>query len=185
MIMKKLAIVLSMLFIALAASAQTDTAVKANDDPLDLSSQLEKVEKHGVPTVAMVQEMKEKAEMLYTNQMWEEAAVAYEEFAQKANWLANLISQCVEPYYSASYDDRKNASYTMLKDFIPYQNKANELKKQRHVAYVRIGLCYKNMGNNSQAVTYLHKGLDLLAIDQRTEWNEAAKALAEIVGFTK
>lgn len=183
--MKKLAIVLSMLFIALAASAQTETAVKANDDPLDLSSQLEKVEKHGVPTVAMVQEMKEKAEMLYTNQMWEEAAVAYEEFAQKANWLANLISQCVEPYYSASYDDRKNISYTTLKEYIPYENKANELKGQRNVAYVRIGLCYKNMGNNSQAVTYLHKGLDLLAIDQRTEWNEAASALAEIVGFSK
>lgn len=83
--MKKFAILLSMLFIALTANAQTETAVKTNDDPLDLSSQLEKVEKHGVPTVAMVQEMKEKAEMLYTNQMWEDAAVAYEEFAQKAN----------------------------------------------------------------------------------------------------
>ena len=123
--------------------------------------------------------------MLYTNQMWEDAAVAYEEFAQKANWLANLISQCVEPYYSASYDDRKNISYTTLKEYIPYENKANELKEQRNVAYVRIGLCYKNMGNNSQAVTYLHKGLDLLAIDQRVEWNEAASALAEIVGFNK
>ena len=183
--MKKLAILLSMLFIALTASAQTETAVKSNDDPLDLSSQLEKVEKHGVPTVAMVQEMKEKAEMLYTNQMWEDAAVAYEEFAQKANWLANLISQCVEPYYSASYDDRKNISYTALKEYIPYENKANELKEQRNVAYVRIGLCYKNMGNNSQAVTYLHKGLDLLDIDQKVEWNEAASALAEIVGFSK
>lgn len=183
--MKKLAILLSMLFIALTASAQTETAVKTNDDPLDLSSQLEKVEKHGVPTVAMVQEMKEKAEMLYTNQMWEDAAVAYEEFAQKANWLANLISQCVEPYYSASYDDRKNISYTALKEYIPYENKANELKEQRNVAYVRIGLCYKNMGNNSQAVTYLHKGLDLLDIDQKVEWNEAASALAEIVGFSK
>ena len=183
--MKKLAILLSMLFIALTASAQTETAVKTNDDPLDLSSQLEKVEKHGVPTVAMVQEMKEKAEMLYTNQMWEDAAVAYEEFAQKANWLANLISQCVEPYYSASYDDRKNISYTALKEYIPYENKANELKEQRNVSYVRIGLCYKNMGNNSQAVTYLHKGLDLLDIDQKVEWNEAASALAEIVGFSK
>ena len=183
--MKKLAILLSMLFIALTASAQTETAVKTNDDPLDLSSQLEKVEKHGVPTVAMVQEMKEKAEMLYTNQMWEDAAVAYEEFAQKANWLANLISQCVEPYYSASYDDRKNISYTALKEYIPYENKANELKEQGNVAYVRIGLCYKNMGNNSQAVTYLHKGLDLLDIDQKVEGNEAASALAEIVGFSK
>lgn len=183
--MKKYAILLSMLFVGLTANGQTETAVKTNDDPLDLSSQVEKVEKHGVPTVAMVQEMKEKAEMLYTNQMWEDAAVAYEEFAQKANWLANLISQCVEPYYSASYDDRKNISYTLLKEYIPYEKKANELKEQRNVAYVRIGLCYKNMGNNSQAVTYLHKGLDLLAIDQRTEWNEAASALAEIVGFNK
>lgn len=183
--MKKLAVLLSMLFVALTASAQTETAVKSNDDPLDLSSQLEKVEKHGVPTVAMVQEMKEKAEMLYTNQMWEDAAVAYEEFAQKANWLANLISQCVEPYYSASYDDRKNISYTTLKEYIPYEDKANKLKFQRNVAYVRIGLCYKNMGNNSQAVTYLHKGLDLLDIDQKVEWSEAASALAEIVGFSK
>ena len=182
--MKNLCMFISMLFIALNAFAQTETVTKA-DDPLDLSSQLEIVEKHGVPTVSMVQEMKEKAEMLYTNQMWEEAAAAYEEFAQKANWLANIISQCVEPYYSASYDDKKNISYTALKDFIPYENKANALKEERNVAYVRIGLCYKNMGNNSQAVIYLHKALELLGMDQRIEWNEAANAMAEIVGFSK
>ena len=174
-----------MLLIGITAMAQTEATATKSNDPLDLSSQMEKVEKHGVPTVALVNELKTKAETLYSNQLWEDAAGAYEEYAQKANWLANLISQCVEPYYSASYDDRKNTSYSLIKGFIPYETKANQLKAERNVAYVKVGLCFKNMGETSKAVTYLHKGLELLSIDQISAWTEASNALAEIVGFTK
>ena len=46
-----------------------------------------------------------------------------------------------------------------------------------------IGVCYKNLGDNSKAVAYLHKALDLLSVDEELYWNIAAKNLSEIVGF--
>lgn len=182
--MKKALLIIILISSFCNTHAQGNTTTTP-ENPLDMSLQLKNIENYGVPTIASVDAMKIEAETLYNNQQYKEAIVAFRLFIENANWLANILSQCVEPYYSASYDDRKNISYTTLKEYIPYENKANELKEQRNVAYVRIGLCYKNMGNNSQAVTYLHKGLDLLAIDQRVEWNEAASALAEIVGFNK
>ena len=179
------ALVFSIVFalIGISAVAQDVAYKKSNNDPLDLSVQLEQIENNGVPTVSIVNDMKVKAENLYKAGNYAEAAVAYEDFAKKVNWLANLLSQCVEPYYSASYDDKKNISYTEIKNYIPYETKANECKRDRNVAYVMIGVCYKNLGDNSKAVAYLHKALDLLSVDEELYWNIAAKNLSEIVGF--
>lgn len=159
-------------------------AQKKESDPLDLSRELEKIAEYGVPTVQLVNQIKAKADNLYQSQSWTEAIVAYDEYAKKANWLANLLSQCVEPYYSASYDDKKNVSYAAIKKYIPYENASNNYKELRNQAYVRIGLCYKNLGNNEKAVAYLYKGLDLVDLKATVDWAEAVAALTEIVGFT-
>ncbi len=181
--MKKVLVFLVALTSTVCAFAQTEAA-KKESDPLDLSRELEKIAEYGVPTVQLVDQMKVKADTLYQSQSWSDAIVAYEEYAKKANWLANLISQCVEPYYSASYDDRKNVSYSTLKKYIPYESAANNYKKLRNQAYVRIGLCYKNLGNVDKAVAYLYKGLDLVDMKSTTDWSEAVTALSEIVGYT-
>lgn len=151
-------------------------------DPLDISKQMEQIEKYGVPTIAAVDEMKVKADALYESQSWNEAIVAYEIYAENVNWLANLLSQCLEPYYSASYD-RRSTSYSIVKQFIPFENKAIECKKQRNIAYVKIGLCYKNMGDVKNSVVYLHKGLDLLSIDELYYWSTAVHAMGVILQF--
>ena len=160
-----------------------DTNKSESIDPLDISKQMEQIEKYGVPTIATVDEMKTKADVLYESQSWKEAALAYEFYAKNVNWLANLLSQCVEPYYSASYDDRKKTSYSTLTPFIPFESKANECKKQRNIAYVKIGLCYKNTGDMKSAIAYLHKGLDLLSVDELSYWTMAKDAMAEILQF--
>ena len=161
----------------------TETKKQISDDPLDVSIQKEQIEKYGVPTINTVEEMKKKADALYDSQSWEEAAAAYEVYAKHVNWLANLLSQCVEPYYSASYDDRKSTPYSKLKSFIPFESKANECKQNRNEAYVKMGLCYKNMGDIKNAVTYLHKGLDLLDVNDEKYWTLAKDAMAEILEF--
>ena len=181
----RLIILFSILFISSAGSfAQTTEAKKdLTSDPLDLSVQKEQIEKYGVPTIEAIEELKEKADALYDSQSWEKAAEAYEVYARNVNWLANLLSQCVEPYYSASYDDRKATAYSTLKPFIPFESKANEYKRSRNQAYVKVGLCYKNLGDVKNAVTYLHKGLDLLDVEDLVYWTMAKDAMAEILHF--
>ncbi|WP_418508913.1 hypothetical protein [Corallibacter sp.] len=182
---KVMLIVLILVSFPIKVLAQSDLE-KKNDskDPLDVSNQKEQVQKYGVLTISKVEEMKNNADALYESESWEEAASAYETYAKKINWLANLLSQCVEPYYSASYDDRKATSYSTLKQFIPFESKANEYKRSRNIAYVKIGLCYKNLGDIENAVIYLHQGLDLLDVKQVEYWKLATNAMAEILNFT-
>lgn len=183
--MKIKLLVAVLLCLSLGLSAQTDETNKGKAvDPLDLSQQKEQIEKLGVPTISVVAEMKTKAEALYDAGSWAEAAVAYEIYAVNVNWLANLLAQCLEPYYSASYDKRQEVSYSKLKPFIPIESKANECKENRNRAYARIGLCYKNIGDIKNAVLYLDKSLDLLEVKDLEYWTLAKDALSEILGFS-
>lgn len=183
-IMKK--IILCLMLSAIYCTSFAQANEKKDDkitDPLDISKEMEQIDKYGVPTVKAVEELKAKADTLFQSKAWKEAAVAYEVYAKNANWLANLLSQCVEPYYSASYKDKEKISYSLLKPFIPLESKANEIKKNRNIAYVKIGLCYKNSGNVKNAVAYLHKGLDLLSIDEYGNWMAAKDAMLELLQF--
>lgn len=180
--MRKVFLFIVALTTTFCAFAQTEN-VKMENDPMDLSRELEKIAEYGVPTVQLVEQMKLKADNLYYSRSWSDAIVAYEEYAKKANWLANILSHCVEPYYSASYDDKKNTSYAVIERYIPYERASNNYKELRNQAYVRIGLCYKHLGNNDKAVAYLYKSLDLVSMDAQNDWSEAVSALSEIVGF--
>ena len=181
--MKKTLFILILALVAQMAFAQDDNK-KKEIDPLDVSRELQKIADNGVPTVESVAQKKLTADTYYEEGMWKEAIEAYKIFAKDANWLANILSQCLEPFYSASYDDRKNVSYATLSKWSPYERSANEYKGQRDQAYIRIGLCYKQLGEIDNALAYLYKGLDLVNMKATKDWDEAATALAEIVGYT-
>ena len=182
--MKKILVLLAV-FMPMALAAQTTEPEEAKKvaDPLDISKEVAQIEMYGVPTFEAVNEMKEKAEALYVAESWEEAAAAYEQYAKHANWLANIVSQCVEPYYSASYDDRKNSVFYVSSNYGSYEKAANKLKQERNTAYVKIGLCYKNLGKAGTAIAYLYKGLDLLSVSEKDMWKEAANAVSELIGY--
>ncbi len=182
--MKRNLIIVFLTCLCASVFAQTKEEPKAKDDPMDISRQLEMIEKYGVPTIANVDEMKKKADALYEAKSWKEAVTAYEAYSKNVNWLANLLAQCVEPYYSASYDEKNRFSIFKIKSIVQFERKANECKANRNIAYVKMGLCYKNLGDTKNAVVYLHKGLDLLGIDETEYWALARNAMAEIIQFT-
>ncbi len=184
--MKNYRLILATFLILNLCQGQVKEEVKTNNDfdALDISKETEQITKYGVPTIEAVDVIGKKAETLFTAQSWKEAIPALEDYAKNANWIANLIAQCVEPYYSASYKDKEKISYSSIKEFIPYENKANQYKKERNRAYVKIGLCYKNLGDIKKATIYLTKSLDILSVDDTEYWNLAKNALSEIIKFT-
>ena len=84
-----------------------DTSDTSTTDLLDNSAELKEVEENGIPTEEIVSKMKETADALYAEESYEEASEAYYETAKKANYLANIMSQCIEPYYSSRSDSKK------------------------------------------------------------------------------
>ena len=78
----------------------------AEVDPFDLSSSESKVQKLGLVTQPGVEALEQKAKELFNSGQCAEAIPVLEEYAEKANWLGNMISASLDPYYNASYDDR-------------------------------------------------------------------------------
>jgi tetratricopeptide (TPR) repeat protein len=180
--MKNIFISAMLLLFSIHMMGQTNDSKKALVDPLDLTQEREQIQKYGVPTINVVQEMKYKADSLYDMKSWKEAALAYEVYAEHANWLANLLSQCIEPFYSASYDERM-AVVNKIKSFMSLEAKSNQYKRLRNQAYVNVGLCYKNIGDIKGATAYFYKGLDLLNVDDMEYWALARNAMLEILEY--
>ena len=146
--MKRILALLLCLMLALPIAAFAESADSA-DSEFDLSADQEKIAELGVPTVSAVAELKSNADTLWKNGDYEAAARAYAEYAKQANWLANIISGGLEPFYSASYDDRKNwyPDQLSFSDLSSAESKANSYKAERNRAMLYEGLCYYNLGD--------------------------------------
>jgi len=171
-------------FFAYAEEEAADTAVESADDLFDTSDEEEQVSELGIPTPESVADLKEKADSLYDEKSYKDAAQAYANYAKNANWLANLLSQTLEPYYGAAYDDRKSFSPEVLSisTMSGVESLANAYKAERNRAYLYEGLCYKEAGDNDAALPLLLKALDIIEIDQEDYWKEAMDAVLEIIG---
>lgn len=160
-----------------------NVCVFGEEDSLDLSEYQNKLSELGLPTLDSVNELKNNAIQTFESGNYEEALPLLEEWAKQANWLANLISGGLEPYYSASYDDRKAFSYTkQIKLLVKYENTANDLKTQRNHSLVMQAECLYHLGNKNEAAARYMKALDLIEIDDWKWWVRAANGLYEIIG---
>lgn len=150
---------------------------------IDMTKIQSEIDEYGVPTVGSVDQMLINADRLYDNRNWQEAADAYALFAKNANWLANLLSSGLEPYYSASYDDKKNINYSIISPLVQYETKANYYKSQRNKAILRQGVCFYNMNDHKTSLTFILKALDLIGIKDTDQWKEAREILYSIVKY--
>lgn len=150
---------------------------------IDMTKIQAEIDEYGMPTISSVDQMLINADQLYDNKKWKEAADAYELFAKNANWLANLISTGLEPYYSASYDDKKSISYSVISPLIKYETKSNYYKGQRNKAILRQGICYYNLNDHKSSLPYILKALDLIGVKDTDQWKEARDILYAIIKY--
>ena len=155
-----------MAFMVLLFSLSGHTQEKQKQsDPFDLSTSQKQVKELGVPTVSEVQRLENKATNLFNTNKCKEAIPALEKYAKQSNWLANLISAGLDPYYGAPYQKRKNYPYSKLNELIPYEDLSNSYKIKRNIAIAMHGECLIKIGDKRSAVSYLLKALDLISLD--------------------
>lgn len=173
--MKKM-IVLGITAIALNTYAAD---VKKIVDPFDLSESSLKVKELGLVTKPEVDALEVKAKKLYNEGNCKAAIPVLIEYSKKSNWLANMIAATLDPYYGASYDDRKSYSYDKLKPLIPLESLANDYKKKRNIAFAMQGECMIKTGDKKGAIPVLLKALDLLSLDEDMWWEKTRNNLLQ------
>ena len=155
---------------------------QGEEDPFDISGILEQIEEYGVPTCSSVAELEAKAMNLFTQGNYVAAMEALEAFAKHANWLANIIVAGLEPFYGASYDDRKSFPYYSRGDaLIEFERRANEYKTKRNHAMVMQAECAVQLGVTTQAVAMFMKALDLIDIEDYEWWDRARDGLYALI----
>lgn len=184
--MKRIIALFCCLFLMLstAAAAFGESAVDG-DSEFDFSAEQAKIEELGIPTVSSVAAMKSEADALWNSKDYEAAAVAFSKYAKNANWLANIITAGLEPFYGASYDKRKDWTPKQLsyRELGNAESKSNSYKSERNRAMLYEGLCYFYMNDYETALPLLIKALDLIDIEDETNWELGMDALYSIVGY--
>jgi len=175
--MKPSVIYCLLLVMAFPAAAQE----KLETDPFDLSSAQDKVSELGIVTKSGVDALENQARELFNAGSCTQAIPVLEDYAKKANWLANLIAQGLEPYYGASYDDRKDYPPAKARNLIPMERMANSYKQKRNIAFAMLGECHITNGDKETAIPVLFRALDLISVDNETWWFRTRDNLYSIV----
>lgn len=177
--MKHLLCIFALSLFALSASAEEKAEPS---DPFDLTESTKQVSELGVVTQKEVDALQTKATELYTAEDCQAALPVLKEFVRKSNWLANMVHATLDPYYGASYDDRKEYSYEKISKLIPYENLANGYKRKRNIAMAMQADCHTKLGNTKEAIPLLLKTLDLLELDNDIWWDKTRENLMQITG---
>lgn len=154
---------------------------KKTSDPFDLSASEKLTKELGVPSVEDIAKLETKVKSLLDADDCGAAIPVLDEYARKANWLANLISAGIQPYYGASYDEQKH--FADVYKLASLEQKANEYKAKRNHAMVMQGECFAKLGNKPKATALLVQALDLIDIKDRDWWQKARTSLYSLIGL--
>ena len=170
------------LILALIIFATCAVTAFADGENFDITVDTTKVEELGVPTKKSVATMKATADGYWEAKDYANAAPAYAIYAKNANWLANIIAAIDEPYYSATSKKRDNFYYSsMFSTASSAESSANSYKEQRNQAMAREAMCYYYLGDYNSAIPLLIKALDLIDIEDTTNWKMCADAINDII----
>ncbi|WP_394171340.1 hypothetical protein [Saccharospirillum alexandrii] len=152
------------------------------DDPFDVSESQFEIAELGIVKRVDVDALEERSRELFNSGDCVAAIPVLDEYARKSNSLANIIAQALEPYYSASYDDRQDFPRERLMPLIPLETLSNNYKQKRNIAYAMHGECLLKLGKEEEALPILSRALDLIEIDNETWWVRTRNNLLQIVG---
>ena len=181
--MKPTILTLAISILAFATAFSADEPAKKEPDPFDVTALQKRMDEVGVPTPTTVQQLEAKATALAKDSKWQEAADAYSALAKNANWLANLIHAGIEPFYNASYDDRK--SYSIKDSDLKLEKQSNEYKNMRNQATVAQAECYIRLNDIKRAMPILVRSLELINVKDAELWARARKDLYSIIQVTE
>lgn len=166
----------------LSVTSFTAYAETSTTDILDNSAEQQEVKENGIPTASIVQEMKENADSLYDAGDYKKAISAYHDTAKKANYLANIMRQCIEPYYS-SKSDYPNTPDEIWDDLVEFEKQSNDMIEIRDLCYVYEGICYNQTGDSENALAVLYRALDLITDTETEAWVLASKEMMSIIQY--
>jgi tetratricopeptide (TPR) repeat protein len=179
---KSLWLIILLSICTLCVSSGMSFAEDKATDALDRTLYQNQVKEYGIPTKESVEQLSVKAAQLFDTKDYKNALPALQEFEKQSNWLANLISTGLKPYYSASYDDRKSFPYNKSRNLIAYEKLSNDLKSRRNHAMVLEAECLVYLGNFKDAVSVYLKSLDLIDIEDWDWWTRAQQGLYKLIG---
>lgn len=151
---------------------------KAQEE-LDFSALLERFE-DGVPDKADVDQLIAQAVSTFESEDCRRAIPQLAEAQARANHLANLITIGLEPFYDASYDDRR--SFRGVGELAPFEAMSNEYKRERNRLMVMEAECLLNTNQTREGIVRLYRALELIDIDNGPLWNRARDRLYSEIG---
>lgn len=163
------------------AGAQAPAAQRP-EDPFDLSAASQLIGDLGLPTIQGVGEIEKQAQELFASGDCKSAVDVLDKYARKSNSLANLIASGLEPFYDASYDDRKSFSPSRLQQLVPFENRANLYKSKRNEAMIMQAECFVKLGEQQKAASLYYRVLQLTRLDDWESWERARKGLYALLG---
>jgi hypothetical protein len=172
--------------ILLACGASAQETVEDTSDPLDLSRFEEMVSKNALVTMSEIKVLEDNANVAYKSGDCEAALPQIKEFYEKANSLSNTIRQGVEPYYSASYDDRETYSLTpIIAELAEAEAASNDLIRKRNMAWVMEADCLIKTGEQDAGIAGLYRALEYISIqdDERDLWKKARMLLWQQIEY--
>lgn len=171
------ALVFGVSTLALAQSAPAD-------NPLDISKYKDISSASSLPTPASVTTLKTNAQALVTADKCADALPVLEAWAQQANWMANLVTAGLQPFYSSSANDRRSLDLKAYDVLTPMERMSNEYKDERNLASVMRAECLVKLNRPGEAAAVYARALDLISLTNRPMWLRATNGLYRLIGLS-
>jgi hypothetical protein len=154
------------------------------DDETNIDAYLERFA-DGIVTESMVVDLKTQATAAFDGGNCETAIPLLEAWAAQSNTLANLYRQTLRPFYRSTSFEREDAGFSIasVDSLIDNEIKSNELIRDRNTAWVYLGECFAQSGDDATALGYFSQALDIISVDPEEVdlWNRAALGIMSIV----
>lgn len=177
--------VIKLLISILLLTLSTHGFANEKTDLFSISAMKDDSKKIGIPTESRILALEKKANELIANNDCKSAIAVLEDYQKMTNYYAKMLRQTLEPYYNASYDDKKSMPYDRIGALAVYEREANSFLLKRNIGMILQAECYLKINKKEEAMFKYYDVLDLISIDETDSWERAKKGLLEVINYKK